>query len=371
MEYAAYFGSGINLIFNLILNLGCLIFCIKKLIRKIQLHNAWQKGQLLHPLYKDEQYLSQQKELYNLKTHIVKYALVIVSLSLDVGWLGWVGALVITKGRKIKLEPRQDELGNSSFLYQHPYCGMNYQLQVLYSNPFFILRNFGFVFAYSQFVLLSILTRYLAARYLNHSFKKTLIKYIIWLTVQLFIVALCSTLYTLILSFLIFPFLAVINWLVLLRDNIILSRVLKSNLRELQFHSSNKALYREQLEAYKFYQTFKIILLLLFFLLVTVIFLSSLEDIIRSIDEICIMDLIYGLNYHLGTRISQSFATAQYYVGIGSSIICFIYSFSINLPAVTVIATYFIRICVAKYKSRYIAYRYNYDTLQPLLQGRR
>ena len=47
----------------------------------------------LHPIYKDVQYLSRQRKLYNLKTHIVKYVLVILCLSVEV--IGIVGAFIL------------------------------------------------------------------------------------------------------------------------------------------------------------------------------------------------------------------------------------------------------------------------------------
>ena len=142
-------------------------------------------------------------------------------------------------------EPLTSKLNNEWIQIQSKYqCHLHYQVAHIIFFPFYI---FMYTFVYFQFfmlfVLLSILTRYLAARYLNHSFKRTLMKYISWLAAQFVVVLICSTIYTFILSLLLLPIMSLLNWMVLLRDNRDLSRVLKSNLREIELHSNNKVLY--------------------------------------------------------------------------------------------------------------------------------
>ena len=102
-----------------------------------------------------------------------------------------------------------------------------------------MMYTFTYFLFFLLFILLSILARYLTARYLNHSFKRTLFKYIFWLAVQFVVVLLCSTIYTIVFSVLLFPLLTLIHWLVLFRDNRILCRVLRSNLREIKHHFKN------------------------------------------------------------------------------------------------------------------------------------
>ena len=346
----------VNLITIISLNVIWLAICIKQCCRIANQYRACKRATLLHPLYKDEQFLSQQRQLYNLKTHFVKYVLLIMCLSVEVGEI--LSIFLFTFTISVAIDSAERAKQNQA---SYPLCHTHFS--AVYNFPSRIpIFNLIFFSIFLRFVLLSILTRYLAARYLNHSFKKTLIKYIIWLTVQLFIVALCSTLYTLILSFLIFPFLAVINWLVLLRDNIILSRVLKSNLRELQFHSGNKALYREQLEAYKFYRFFQKILFSVLLLLVILVVVYQFHCLIHSS---CVFRLIYGIKYN---TVLLHFPNPNSSVRIIFISIFSLYTFCNLTPLLCVSMRPFVVALIKKYRSRNYVYRYNYENMQPLLR---
>ena len=140
----------------------------------------------------------------------------------------------------------------------YPNCYIRSIILEIYFFPSTIfLHNIEILAFIFLFILLSILTRYLAARYLNHPFNRTFKRYIVWSSVQLIMVLFCSSLYTFIISFVLFPILLSINWFVLLKDSQFLSRVLKSNLREIELHTNNKPLFREQMSAYKFYCFFQ------------------------------------------------------------------------------------------------------------------
>ena len=224
-----------------------------------------------------------------------------------------------------------------------------------------------------MFVLLSILTRYLAARYLNHPFKRTLIKYIIWLGIQLVVVAICSTIYTFIFTSVVYPFFLIVDWFVLLRDNLKLSRVLKSNLRETELHSNNKALYREQLSAYRFYRFFqKIMLISLFFLVIVVVAYMLLFSIwLVFYNSFCFFDVVYGVNYNLDLQLPLwSYNVFDYFLRLSEAIILVLHSFTTSLPLLCVTFVPFIRACVKRYKSRHFVYRFNYENIdQPLMRG--
>ena len=128
---------------------------------------------------------------------------------------------------------------------KYPNCSIHSIAKEFYLFPSsIILLNTESFFILSIFILLSILTRYLAARYLNHSFHRTLRKYIILSSVQFIIIVGCSTIYTIICSFILFPVLLIINWVVLFKDSRFLSRILKSNLKEIELHTNNKTLFR-------------------------------------------------------------------------------------------------------------------------------
>ena len=98
----------------------------------------------------------------------------------------------------------------------------------------------------------------------------------------------------------IFPVFCFINWFVLLRDNLFLSRVLKSNLREIKLYSYSRQLYRQQLNAYKFYRFFNRILIIAIFCLSFFSFLYCIEHIIRLLSSsYCLLNLVYGMNINV------------------------------------------------------------------------
>ena len=130
---------------------------------------------------------------------------------------------------------------------KYPTCYLWNRLFRFYYNPYYpLIWNIILALTTILFMLLSLMTRYLAARYLVHPFRKTLCKYITWLVIQLIILAICSTVYTIILITVISPLLLITNWIILVRDSKILSRALKSNLQQLKNHSNNIQLYNEQ-----------------------------------------------------------------------------------------------------------------------------
>ena len=365
-----YFSIG-NIFLTILFSIGWIIQCVRECLRVAKNYRICKRTPNLHPIYRDVQYLSQQRKLYNLKTHFVKYVLIVMCLSVEIcGTIFLVSSLVLYAWQLTS------KLNNEWMQIQSKYqCHLHYQVAHIIFFPFCI---FMYTFVYFQFfllfVLLSILTRYLAARYLNHSFKRTLMKYISWLAVQFVVVFICSTIYTLVFSLLLFPLMSLLNWIVLLRDNRILSRVLRSNLREIELHSNNKVLYREQLSAYKFYRIFQKTLFLSLFLLVSVIILTNLflfQSILRSM---CLVNIVYGIKHpmsniiQLGSLFNSEYEL--YFEDFVTIILTVLYSLSTSLPIVCVTFIPLVRACVKRYKSRHNVYRYNYENIkQPLLKG--
>ena len=261
----------------------------------------------------------------------------------------------------------------SKYDSQYPNCHLHVQTWKLYSVPLLMLsQNITFFFVPLCFVLVSILTRYLAARYLNHPFYKTLYRYIVWISVQFCIVAFCSNKLTLIFSYFAFPSLCLINWLVLLRDNRILCRVLRSNLTELELHSNNRVLYHEQVSGYRYYRFFQKVFLITMLLLVVGMGIESIIKFLRLIGgSFCLLNTVYELN---STHDVIPFSNNPTTRNIRSTIshiesVCFlIYSLSTSLPIICITLIPLIRACVKRYKSRYMVYRYNYENTQPLIR---
>ena len=363
--------SGINFAITFVLNIGWMILCTRRCCSVIKKYRICKQTPNLHPIYRDVQYLSQQRKLYNLKTHIVKYVLIVMCLVVEISTLVWAGVYAVTIGMHLNSNITAKWVKIQS---HYPDCEVPHYFILLYEFPLLIIfYSFGFVLFFLLFVLLSILTRYLAARYLNHPFKRTLIKYIIWLGIQLVVVAICSTIYTFIFTSVVYPFLLIVNWFVLLRDNLKLSRVLKSNLREIELHSNNKALYREQLSAYRFYRFFQKIMLISLFLLVIVVvaymLLFSISLVIHG--SFCFFDVVYGVNYNLDLQIPlSSYKVYDYFLILFEAITLVLHSLTTSLPLLCVTFIPFILACVKRYKSRHFVYRFNYENIdQPLMRG--
>ena len=362
--------SIINIIFSICLSIGWIIHSLRQCWFFSVDYRLCKNTPNLHPIHRDVQYLSQQRKLYNLKTHFVKYVLIVMCLSVELIENIWI---VITGVVSVHF------VESNSFNYfrmlqigrLNPQCFTDGTLRRMYLFPFLILLySINLILITLLFVLLCILTRYLATRYLNHPFKRTLYKYIAWLVVQCIIIVICSNIYTVIFMYLIFPVFCFINWFVLLRDNLFLSRVLKSNLRELRLHSYSRQLYRQQLTAYKFYRFFNRILLGAIFSLSFFFLLYCIGHIIRILSSsYCLLNLVYNVNiyidyskYHSLLYITREISTCL------DSFSFLLYSFSNSLPLFCLTLFPLVSECIKRYRSRNNVYRFNYDNIQPLLR---
>ena len=323
-------------------------------------YRASKRTPLLHPIHRDVQYLSLQRKLYNLKTHFIKYILICMCMCVEILQVVSIFVYIVLN---TKHTHAFDRIGSKNST-----CIINSYFAGIYRSPLLIpVLNSPIINFLLLSTLLSILTRYLASRYLNHSFKRTLTKYLLWLVIQFIIVTLTSTLYTFMLSFIVFPILLIINWLVLFRDNRILSRVLRSNLIELEFHSGNKVLYREQLIAYKSYRIFiKILLFSQILLVVSCILFLQLKFFFLMFVHNCILDYIYGYPLHIYS-LGYSIETIRLSGDIILNLTTLFSLISYILPLICVSLIPFIK----KYRSRNNVYRYNYGNIniaQPLLK---
>ena len=359
--------SGINLFITVCLNIAWILVCMRECYRLVNRYLTCKRTPDLHPIYKDVQYLSRQRKLYNQETHIVKYVLVILYLSVEVITIVCIAVLLAVKGNKPEGMYLAEKI---KYTNQHPNCILdNRYWNIYFIPPLMWFQNLTFFIGFLGFVLISILTRYLAARYLNHPFNKTLYRYIVWVSVQFCIVAFCSNEFTFIFTSFAFPLLSIINWLVLLRDNRILCRVLKSNLTELELHSNNRVLYHEQLSGYRYYRLFSKVLLTTLLMLVIGVFIGNLTELLKYGVEtsFCLQKTIYNFSFelHFSNATIQRIKVFTLFIND----ICFlIYSISINLPIIGITLIPLIRACVKRYKSRYMVYRYNYENIQPLLR---
>ena len=364
--------AGVNFTITFVLNIGWMILCARRCCNVLRNYRICKSAPNLHPIYRDVQYLSQQRKLYNLKTHFVKYVLVIMCLVVEISLILWAG--VYFSINEIDVLHNATE-GWMKIQSHYPHCQLITSFILFYEFPFCLISySLEFVLFFLLFDLLSILTRYLAARYLNHPFKRTLIKYLVWFVIESFIVAICSTIYTFVISLAVYPFLLIVNWVVLLRDNIKLSRVLKSNLLETKLHSDNKVLYGEQLSALKLYRLFQKVMLVSLFLLVTFVVTDILLTILNFIyfNGFCYFDEIYGINYNPNIEIPIPEYTFLYISVTLETTLLSLHSFSTSIPLLCVTFIPLFRACVRRFKSHRFVYRFNYGNVdEPLIGGYR
>ena len=217
--------------------------------------------------------------------------------------------------------------------------------------------------------LLGILSRYLAARYLNHSFKRTLIKYIIWCLLQCIFILFCSTSYTWIFLFLSVPIFCITNWILLLRDTSFLSRVLRSNLRDIQLYSDNRVFYIQQLSAFKFYRIFRIVSLASLFLKFFIEIGWCVSEIVRVVfQDSCSLQFQNGVNISLS--IPNNFHhLASDLIHPVEDIFIISYIIFLCLPLYGITFVPIILKCVKRCREKEDQYRYNYEKLKPLLKN--
>ena len=361
--------SCINLFITLCLNILWILVCMRECYRDVNRYLTCKRTPDLHPVYKDVQYLSRQRKLYNLETHIVKYVLVISCMSAEVVLIVCAAIFLAV----LRIQPNEVILAEMmKYQKEYPNCNFEHQLwKVLLTPQLIWLQNLKYFIGFLWLILISILTRYLAARYLNHPFNKTLYRYIVWISVQFCVVAFCSNKFTFIFSIFAFPLLSIINWLILLRDNRILCRVLRSNLTELELHSNNRELYHEQVSGYRCYRFFSKVLLISMLLLVITAFVESLIHVFRyNVDpSFCLLKIIYDFNFDFELHFNNTTVIRTTRINETIDNTCLlIYSISSSLPIICITLIPLIRACVKRYKSRYMVYRYNYENIQPLIR---
>ena len=129
------------------------------------------------------------------------------------------------------------------------------------------------VFGCMEFIiLLSFLTQYLAKRYFLHPIRRTCIAHLALILIQFAIIFCLTNRDTTILFLILVPLVILFDWCILVRNSKILYQVLKSNVRDLKLHLSNRHLYREQLRLLQIYKIFMPILLTALFFGVCALF---------------------------------------------------------------------------------------------------
>ena len=316
----------------LVIFILCLMVCwlrwtIVDCWRKYKEYKKCQNTPNLHPVHGGVQYISQQRHLYNLHTHLVKNFLVITCSGVELLCAVWfIVSILVTKHVKSK-----------QVSYTAQCTEIYYNFLQFFQIPYWIvLENLSYSLFLLFFVVLSILTRYLSARYLIHPFRRTLCKYILWYIFQLVIIALVSNVYTYIFSFLIFPVLGIANWIILCKDTSKLSCVLSSNLRDILHYSDHLSFYKKQYSFYAYFRVYRIFLSSSFIQVLIWSCHYTEYSLDLFINGICIINSLYHTNipepfpqnnYHfiildtsfiIGSTLDNLHTSHWYPIGVGN-----------------------------------------------------
>ena len=355
-----YFAAVIYILICLAIVLG-IIWLIKFLIecwRVNRLYRICKCTPNLHPVYSDVQFLSQQRKLYNLETHLIKYIIAIICSAVEILSFVWVMVtdLVRNELHRERMQKPDENRGCHNF----------------YSNGYILTFNAQFFLFFIQFFLISFLTRYLAARYLVHPYKKILLKYLVWFGMQTLITISCSTDYTVIFSFVLFPIISLTNWAVLLRDSLLLSRVLKSHLREIRLFSSNTAHYRGQQAAVRFYSIFRTIILISYAFLVIFSIVTCTMEGVTFLFNSCQINSVYSYGFSLPSSVLnssvESIKVFNSFAELIGELSIFIFSVTLTMPVLALTLAPTLHKCYQRFTDSEAKYRFNYENIKkPLL----
>ena len=292
-------------------------------------------------------------EIYNYKTHISKCVIVIAICMTELSQIvfGYLYRIVALKLPTLSVV-------NVSAVGQTIHMSCDYGVLKFILHPYlYLILNLDIATYILLVVLLSFLTRFLSLRYLRHPVYPYLIRYLAWFLFQFTLIALSSNSFTFPLLFVLMPLFSIINWLLLVRESIFLSRVLSMDIRSIVWYSKNTRSFKNQLIAYNNYKLFRKLLLVSLFISVIVIcllfFSSGFKIFICSTQDPSNAPPIPHTMMDLASYIDPIF------------LLLYLVSYGLPLWAYTG------ALCIHKYSNRNQQYRFNYSNTktQPLLRN--
>lgn len=248
-------------------------------------------------------------------------------------------------------------------------CTLKHMDRNFYSNSIYVpLYEVNMICFLSVFFLFSLLSRYLAVRYLVHPFRSILIKYIIWFIAQVLCVAFDTTLYTAVFGYFTYPILMLISWVVFVKDSRILYRALKSNLMEIKYFANNNNLYQQKLSLFKYYRTVTIISCISTFLLTVNISVGYIgRKLMKLIStHFCFFSLVYGIQIPAALQFPFLVNSWVYTLhDILSSTSLLMYAICVAFPLWTVTLSPVVLKLVRRFNDKERYYRFNYDNMKP------
>ena len=311
--------------------------------------------------------------LYNFETHIVKdiFLLILIVIELlepinvlihsltTLGRHSWyVDAFNITQIEECSIKQLFKSLITNNLCVE--YC--------TYTNVLFISQSVTMACIFMT--LLSLLCRYLAARYLRHSVNSFIKKYIVWLCVKLLLFLPGLSKYTLGLFMIVSLPIMVSDWIMLLRDSNVLRNVLKSHIKELEMHFSRR-LYLQEKRLYNLYRGCIVFLLASLFFYILGLASNAFHHLLSTLlANNCIISSIKASNNLYQPQVVYNKVFDILY---GAACLCSLTHFALlALPLHIATITTLIYNCIKRCRGvnkRYI--HYNYEIMQELLRKQR
>ena len=185
-----------------------------------------------------------------------------------------------------------------------------------------LIQNAAFLVFTLHITILALFSHYLAMKYLDNPFKRNIIMYLIWCSIQCILIGFCSTEYTRNFIVLILPIIGLTSWVLLLRATSLLSRVLRSQQADANLDYSSRKFCNTQLSAYNFFRIMRIVLLItsFFLILVEIIYFCQVQ-----IGQTMVIPLFNENTGELLRKIVLSF-DAFFFIVYGVSLIIYLYT---------------------------------------------
>ena len=345
-------------------------FCLKHTYHRILTYRRYKQTSLF-PLISSVKVLEKKRVLYNEETHIVKFVVLTFCVVIEImNIFLFVGAVIFERYPGV---PDNDTIV-THFKQTHLYCELQHSFLEFYFHPEYILIfNSNFIFVFLLWITISFLSRYLSLRYFNHGYLNTLKKYSWLFITQSLVILLCSNTYTFIFSFITCPVLLILNFILLFRDSLTLTQVLRINLHSLKYHGS-KVLYKEQLRAYRFYRIFRIVYLFstsVFVLCICCYYSYKFLDFF--IEQFCIIEFLYGIEIpsfiieyiHKHRDTIRALESVMFSLG---GCLLVVYSSTMTLPFVAITLWPSVRRILKRLRARERDFRFNYSNTLPHLR---
>ena len=317
--------------------------------------------------------LYKKRILYNLETHIVKDIFLLILIVIEL--LEPINVLIYAL-TTLRRHPWYVEVLN---ITQIDECSIKQVFKSLITNnlcvenctyPDVLFISQSVTMACIFMTLLSLLCRYLAARYLRHSVNSFIKKYTVWLCVKLLLFLPGLSKYTLGLFLIVSLPILVSDWIVLLRDSNVLRNVLKSHIKELEMHFSRR-LYLQEKRLYNLYRGCIVFLLASIFFYILGFALNAFLHLLSTLlANNCIISSIKASNNLYQPQVVYN---KVYDIIYGAACLCILIHFALlTLPLHIATFTTLIYNCIKRCRGvnkRYI--HYNYEIMQELLKKQR